>query len=125
MPGARRAIVSCVSVAETTARSYVTSRGPKQAGQTYARAIGWVRPQLRQVMPTRRAGAASASASRVVVVGDVSVSIVMAWSPGYAARRGAGTGVRDDPDRFEGAPKSSLISQEDLPGIGTLPASRR
>ena len=43
------------------------------------------------------------------------------------SRRGAARGpVRtDEPDRFEGAPKSSLISQEDLPGIGTLPASRR
>jgi len=37
------------------------------------------------------------------------------------AARGAGR-----PGRFEGAPKGvSLISQEDLPGFGTLPTSRR
>ena len=58
-------------------------------------------------------------------VGGRQVSVVLTMVSGR--RRGAARGpVRtDDPDRVEGAPKSSLISQEDLPGIGTLPASRR
>jgi hypothetical protein len=62
----------------------------------------------------------------LAVAGDATVwTLTIDLRFGTDARRGDRSWIRGDPDRFEGAPKSSLISQEDLPGIGTLPASRR
>ena len=47
-------------------------------------------------------------------------------APGCAAQRRDTARGPGRPGRFEGAPKGvSLISQEDLPGFGTLPTSRR
>ena len=90
-------------------------------------ASGWARPQLRHAMPVMRGGATASVARGVAAVATdlVGVSRVTGISGlGVDRRRGDRMGW-DDPDRFEGAPKSSLISQEDLPGVGTLPASRR
>ncbi len=100
-----------------------TSSGPKQAGQTYDRPMGWVRPQLRQRMPVMR--------SRGVRVGRRRTRSGGWWqgldrhggSPGVrtCAASGPGYGTATAGSSRGGSEGSSLISQEDLPGLGTLP----
>jgi hypothetical protein len=57
-------------------RSYVTSSGPKQAGQTYAIASGWVCPQFRHAIPVIRSPVAGAVGGGEVLVGGGRVGVV-------------------------------------------------
>src|SRR6478672_1418814 len=116
-------MASRVNVRATTAWSYSTSRGPKQAGQTYDRPMGAPAPQLRQRMPRIRPaaivdpGVVSADAA---VVGMVSIAMVVLREAG----RASGPGVRATVGGKGGSEGRSLISQGVLPGLGTLPNRR-
>src|SRR5690349_23317404 len=116
MPGARFAIRSRVSDPATTSRSYATSSGPKQPEQTYVGPSASGRPQLRQTRPRMRGAAVW------VGNGRISISVVIGGSRHWGDE--TGRNEKTLPPR-KGLVKRRLISQEDLPGLGTLPALRR